>query len=158
MFTFEKATMIEFPENIVFIIVEDDAGHALLTKKTLRRLGLEHEIRHFYNGYEFLNFLTEHNTKTINITNEAYVVLMDISMPGLSGIEVLCALKAENAWKNIPVVMVSTSDSSEEVNSCFELGCFDFLVKHVDIKKLAGTLSRLSISHRSIVQIKLRKA
>lgn len=150
--------MIEFPHTIVFIVVEDDAGHALLIKKSLRRLGLEHEIRHFYNGYEFLNYLAECNSKSGSKTNESYVVLMDISMPGLSGIEVLCALKSEEVWKNIPVIMVSTTDSPDEVNACFELGCFDFLIKPVEIKNLAGTLSRLSISHKSIVQVKLRKA
>ncbi|NLF43814.1 MAG: response regulator [Bacteroidales bacterium] len=127
-----------------FIIVDDDAGHALLIRKTLKRIGIVNSVFHCFNAYELLDLLNGKKAGSASFSPNSFIVFLDISMPGLSGIDVLEIIRLDEKLKDITVVMVSTSESPEEMNKCFEFGCLDFLVKPVSQAQLKECCERIA--------------
>lgn len=130
-------------KNITIIIAEDDEGHALLIKRNLKRSGVVNPIIHFSNGEEVINFFFGENPAYMQQKNTSYIVLLDIKMPKLDGIEVLERLKNDPATKKIPVIMITTTDNPREINACHELGCNNYIVKPIDYLKFIEIVKRL---------------
>ena len=110
------------------LIVEDDEGHAILIRENLTAAGLPNRMLHFRDGQAVLDFFFggEHKTE------EMYLVLLDIRMPKVDGIEVLRRLKADAELRKLPVIMLTTTDDSREVERCHELGCSVYIQKPGD--------------------------
>ena len=72
-------------------------------------------------------------------------MLLDIRMPGMDGIEVLRRIKTDARLKNMPVIILTTTDDPREIALCYELGCNNYLVKPVEFEKFAEVLKRLGL-------------
>lgn len=118
-------------DDVVILIAEDDKGHFVLTKHCLRRGGLSNEIIWFEDGQEALDFLFGGNGRTRDRRKE-YVLLLDIRMPKVDGINVLRRIKSDPELNRMPVIMVTTSDASANVELCGQLGCSGYVVKPID--------------------------
>jgi CheY-like chemotaxis protein len=116
-------------EDVIILIAEDDLGHYLLAKRQLRSSGVTRKIVHFPDGQLATDFL---NTKCIIDDGTKYLLLLDIRMPKINGVEILEYVKKHPELKRIPVVIVTTSDNPINVNRCKELGCDDYIVKPLD--------------------------
>jgi CheY-like chemotaxis protein len=93
------------------LIVDDDEGHAILIRENLESAGLNNPIKHFHDGQAVLDFFASRRGQT----QGSYLVLLDIRMPKLDGIEVLRRLKADPELSKLPVIMLTTTDDSREV-------------------------------------------
>lgn len=130
---------------VVILVVEDDHGHARLIEKNLRRAGLNNRIERFEDGQDVLDFLFRRGDGQKRQMDVAYLLLLDIRMPKVDGIEVLRQVKADPELKKIPVSMLTTTDDPREVEKCHALGCNNYIVKPVDYEKFAEAIKRLGM-------------
>jgi len=121
------------------LIVDDDEGHAILIRENLEAAGLSNRIRHFRDGQAILDFFF----KDRPIPGDAFLVLLDIRMPKVDGIEVLRRIKSDPNLRRLPVIMLTTTDDSREIARCHELGCNVYMQKPVDYDRFSEAIRRL---------------
>jgi CheY-like chemotaxis protein len=130
----------------IILVVEDDDGHADLIQEGLRESAVLNPILRFSDGATVWDFL---NNRQIgeNAYNpeQAYLMLLDINMPGMDGVEVLRRIKNSETLRSLPVIMLTTTDDPREIKHCYELGCNFYVAKPVDFQKLTETLRRLGL-------------
>ena len=130
-------------KDIIILVAEDDDGHFTLTKKVLRRAGFENKIIRFIDGQQTLEFLIgSETTDAKRDENLKYLLLLDIRMPGINGIEVLEKAKKHKQIREIPVVMVTTSGDHKIAEKCYSLGCEAHVIKPIG-QSLAGIVERV---------------
>ena len=130
----------------VILIVEDDEGHAILVRENLEAAGLGNRIVHFRDGQAVLDFFFKRDPGTARETGDhTYLVLLDIRMPKVDGIEVLRRLKADPELHKLPIIMLTTTDDVREVERCHQLGCNVYIQKPVDYDKFAEAIRRLGL-------------
>jgi len=132
------------------IITEDDEGHARLIKKNLSNSGLNKEFLHFTNGIDLVNFLQNNINEIDNYDGFKYIILLDIRMPGMDGVEVLKIIKLNEILKKLPVIIITTTDDPEEIEQCRSFGCNMYINKPVDYKKFVLTINKLSTMLKDI--------
>lgn len=108
------------------LLVEDDPQDADLTMHTLRRHGLTEKLTHVKDGAEALQWLEQyvqmgHHTLRL--------VLLDLKMPRLNGVQVLDRMKAHPEMRRIPVVVMTSSQQEADLSSCYDLGVNSYIVK-----------------------------
>lgn len=121
------------------LIVDDDEGHAILIRENLEAAGLSNRIRHFRDGQAILDFFF----KDRPAPGDAFLVLLDIRMPKIDGIEVLRRIKADPGLRKLPVIMLTTTDDSREIVRCHDLGCNVYMQKPVDYDRFSEAIRRL---------------
>ena len=130
----------------VVLIAVDDEGHAILIQQTLRDAGLGNQIHHFIDGQAILDFLFRRGPGLQRDLSERYVLLLDIRMPKVNGVEVLHQMKANAELRKLPVIMLTTTDDPSEVRRCHELGCGVYIQKPVDYDKFSEAIRRQRIA------------
>lgn len=128
---------------IVILIAEDDDGHAELIIEGLRETGLKNQIVRFDNGKDIWDYLVDVHKDELPGNNAEYLVMLDINMPLVDGTEVLRRIKNDDNMKNIPVIMLTTTDDPREIEKCYQLGCNVYITKPVEFIKFAETLQKL---------------
>mgnify|MGYP001603632213 FL=1 len=123
------------------LIVDDDEGHAILICQNLEGAGLENRIEHFRDGQAILDYFFDHRHRA----NETYLILLDIRMPKVDGIEVLRRLKADPEFRTLPVIMLTTTEDTREVERCHQLGCSVYIQKPIDYDKFAEAIRRIGL-------------
>jgi CheY-like chemotaxis protein len=131
-------------KEMIILIAEDDDGHAELIREGLEDSGVRNQIIRFINGEDAWNFLAAISGSEKR-ENKNYLLLLDINMPRMDGVEVLRRLKSDEGLREIPVMMLTTTDDPREVEACYRLGCNLYITKPVDFKKFAETLKRLGL-------------
>jgi CheY-like chemotaxis protein len=126
--------------DLIVLLAEDDDGHATLIQRNLIRAGLDARFVRARDGREALNLLARRDANL----HGRIVILLDIRMPELDGIEVLRRVKSEQRTSFIPVYMLTTTDDSSEVERCFQLGCNAYITKPVVYEQLVETIRRLA--------------
>lgn len=137
---------------VVILVCDDDAGHARLIEKNLERVGLHNSMMRFENGQEILDFLFERGEGAKRGPDAAYLLLLDIRMPKVDGVEVLRQVKADAHLRKLPVIMLTTTDDPREVARCHALGCSNYIVKPVDYDKFSEAIKQLGM-FISLVQV-----
>lgn len=139
-------------KDVVILVAEDDEGHAGLIKKNLARAGIVNEVLLFRDGQEILDFLFEHGDGPHREHDVAYVLLLDIRMPKVDGVEVLEKIKAHPELRKLPVVMITTTDDPREVNRCHALGCSNYITKPIDYERFVNAIRQLGL-FLAVVQV-----
>ncbi|MDZ4403610.1 response regulator [Prosthecobacter sp.] len=139
-------------QEVVIIIAEDDAGHARLIEKNLGRVGLHNPIQFFENGQEVLDFLFRRGPGPHRKSDTAYLLMLDIRMPKVDGVETLRQVKEDDSLRKLPVIMLTTTDDPREIQRCHQLGCNSYIVKPVDYDKFAEAIKQLGM-FVSLVQV-----
>ncbi len=142
-------------DGVTILMAEDDDGHALLVQERFENVGVHNPIIRFKDGQETWDFLS--GAKPGLEAGKGYLLLLDIRMPGLDGVEVLKRVKQDPRLKSMPVIMLTTTDDPREINLCYELGCNNYLVKPVEFEKFAEVLKRLGL-FLMIVKVSKTKA
>lgn len=137
---------------VIILVAEDDAGHAGLIQKNLVRSGIVNPIMHFKNGQKVLDFLLQQGAGPHRQFGVAYVLLLDIQMPIVDGIEVLAKVKADPELCKLPVIMLTTTDDPREVERCHELGCSNYITKPVEYHHFVHAILQLGL-FLSVVQV-----
>jgi CheY-like chemotaxis protein len=139
-------------KEVIILIAEDDDGHARLIEKNLSRAGLHNRIQRFLNGQQALDFLFQRGPEPHRLAEAAYLLLLDIRMPQVDGVEVLRQIKADAELRKMPVIMLTTTDDPREVERCHALGCSTYIVKPVVYDKFAEAINRMGL-FVSLVQV-----
>jgi len=132
-------------KEMIILIAEDDDGHADLIMDGLEESGVCNTFIRFSNGEDVWNFLSGKGDKTVRDKSKGYLLLLDINMPKMDGVEVLKRMKSNDELKDIPVMMLTTTDDPREVEACYKIGCNLYITKPVDFLKFTETLKRLGL-------------
>ena len=132
-------------KEVIILIAEDDEGHAALIRRNLRRAGLSNTILHFKDGEETLNFLFRRGEGPHRETGSPYLLLLDIRMPKVDGVEVLRQIKQDEELRKMPVIMITTTDDPKEVENCHYLGCSNYITKPIDYDKFVEAIRQLGL-------------
>jgi len=137
---------------VIILVAEDDAGHARLIEKNLTRAGLNNPVVRFDNGQAVLDFLFRRGSGRHRGSDVPYLLLLDIRMPQVDGIEVLRQIKQDSELRKVPVIILTTTDDPREVERCHSIGCASYIVKPVDYNKFAEAITGLGL-YISLVQV-----
>jgi CheY-like chemotaxis protein len=130
---------------VTILIAEDDDGHAELIREHLQDTGIHNPIIRFANGQETWNFLSCSGSGPCREPKKAYLLLLDIRMPKMDGVEVLKRIKADQKLRSMPVIMLTTTDDPREVKECYDLGCNCYITKPINYPSFAEALKRLGL-------------
>jgi CheY-like chemotaxis protein len=130
---------------VTILVVDDDDGHTELVRRNLRRGGINNPIVALPTGAEALDYVLRRNAYASRGNGADLLVLLDINMPGLDGVEVLRQIKADPEARKIPVLMLTTTDDPREINRCYELGCNIYITKPVDPSAFMEAIQRLGL-------------
>lgn len=131
-------------EPILIVLVEDDDGHATLVERNLKH-GLANGLHRLRDGQEALDFVRAHNAQSNLGSSQPMLLLLDIKMPRIDGIEVLRQLKADPRTMMVPVIILTTTDDPREIQRCYELGCSVYITKPVDYQSFVEAITRLGL-------------
>lgn len=132
-------------EALTIVLAEDDDGHALLIHKNLQRAGLVNGFIRVKDGQEALDLLAGDGTKPGSGLSGKCLLLLDINMPRVDGVEVLRRIKADPVLALTPVIMLTTTDDPREVERCYGLGCNVYITKPVDYESFVEAIKQLGL-------------
>lgn len=130
---------------VTIIIVEDDPGHAKLIENNLRRGGLKNPIKDFENGQQALDYLKGPGDFAGHPIDQCTLLLLDINMPVMNGVELLRILKQDTKLRNIPVIMLTSTDDQREIDECYSLGCNLYVPKPVKFNRFSAVMHELGL-------------
>ncbi len=133
-------------------MVEDDEGHARLIEKNIRRAGVANEIVPFTNGTEALAYLLGPDGSGLVNKGRQLLVLLDLNLPDMTGIDILEKVKGNEHTKRSPVVVLTTTDDQREIQRCYDLGANVYITKPVDYEGFANAIKQLGLFF-SVMQI-----
>lgn len=138
-------TFPDAKEMLTILLAEDDEGHAELVLGSLREAGVKNPMQRFRDGQELMEFLEGVMGSMSLEPSRPYVLLLDVRMPRMDGLEVLRRLKEDPVMRTLPVIMLTTTDDPREVEACYRLGCNGYVVKPVGYDSFSETLHRLGL-------------
>ncbi|MCY1671037.1 response regulator [Novosphingobium sp. SL115] len=138
------------PLAVNIVMIEDDEGHARLIEKNIRRAGISNSIRHFTDGTTALNYLYEDPHGPAR--NGPALVLLDLNLPDMSGIDILARIKGDGKLRRTPVVVLTTTDDKVEIQRCYDLGCNVYITKPVNYENFADAIRQLGL-FLSVIQV-----
>jgi two-component system response regulator len=131
---------------VEIILVEDNPDDAALTIRALKKQNLANRLVHLKDGAEALDFLFA--TGLYQGRNTDYVpkvILLDLKMPKINGIEVLQKVKSDAIMKTIPVVVLTSSAEDPDIKKCYELGANSYIVKPVEFENFTQKISEIGM-------------
>jgi two-component system response regulator len=129
---------------VEILLIEDNMSDAELTIRALKKHNLVNKLIHLKDGAEALDFIfAEGEFTERNIQNTPKVILLDLKMPKVNGIEVLKKLKADERFQSIPIVILTSSKEDPDVKTCYELGANSYIVKPVKFEEFLKAVSEL---------------
>jgi DNA-binding response OmpR family regulator len=137
---------------VTIIMIEDDEGHARLIERNIRRSGVNNEVLPFTNGTAALRYLFGGDGSGLDHKGEALLILLDLNLPDMTGIDILQRVKENRYLKTTPVVVLTTTDDTMEIKRCYELGCNVYITKPVNYESFATAIRQLGLFF-SVIQV-----
>jgi two-component system, response regulator len=138
--------MRQVDEAIEILLVEDSPADAELTIRALKKHGMVNALTWLKDGAEALDFLFATGAHAGRDTaRRPKVVLLDLHLPRLSGIEVLRQLKGDERTRSIPVVVLTSSSESTDVKECYQLGVNSYITKPVSFDDFVTATGQLGL-------------
>lgn len=131
-------------EALEILLVEDNPDEVELTKRALTKGKIANKLKVVRDGQEALDYMF-HEVINNDKTKAPIpgLILLDIKLPKVDGIEVLRRLKSDSRLKNIPVVMLTTSRREQDIINSYDLGVNSYIVKPVDFDKFVETVKNI---------------
>jgi CheY-like chemotaxis protein len=126
------------------LLVEDNEADVELTLRAFKRRRLANPIAVAWDGEEALNYVHQRGQFTHAAAVPA-VILLDLRLPKLSGLEVLREIKSHPVYRHVPVVVLTTSSEDRDIQSCYELGAASYIVKPVEFDKFQEVVDRIDL-------------
>ncbi|HEV7326825.1 MAG TPA: response regulator [Bosea sp. (in: a-proteobacteria)] len=133
-------------------MIEDDEGHARLIEKNIRRAGVNNEIIPFQNGTDALAFLFGADGTGEASSRRQLLILLDLNLPDMAGVDILEKVKANQHTRRSPVIVLTTTDDSREIQRCYDLGANVYITKPVDYEGFANAIKQLGLFF-SVMQV-----
>ena len=125
------------------LLVEDNARDAEMTMRTLRKRHLANHVVHVKDGQEALDWLFGSATQDPDTRPRPKVVLLDLKLPKVDGLEVLRAIRADERTRFLPVVIMTSSHEQRDVIESYKLGVNSYVVKPVDFDAFSAAVAEL---------------
>ena len=133
-------------QEVEVLIVEDNDEDAELAIRALKKHHLANKVVHLNDGEQALDFIFgRRNYSGRVISQMPKVILLDIKMPKVSGLEVLRAVKSDPVMKVIPVVILTSSEEDPDIKKSYELGANSYIVKPVEFDNFSKTVAELGM-------------
>jgi CheY-like chemotaxis protein len=130
---------------VTIVMIEDDEGHARLIERNIRRSGINNEIVPFTSGRPALDYFLGGDGRSGLEKGKGYLVLLDLNLPDMSGVDILKRLKESGTTERIPVVVLTTTDDKTEIQRCYDLGCNVYVTKPVNYENFAEAIRQLGL-------------
>ena len=130
---------------VVIAMIEDDEGHARLIEKNLRRAGVHNEIVPLADGAGAIAYLFGSDGSGLVNKGRPLLILLDLNLPDMSGIDLLRRLKENAHLRLSPVVVLTTTDDKSEIQRCYDLGCNVYITKPVYYEKFAHAIQQFGL-------------
>ena len=133
------------PNSVDVLLVEDNISDAELTIRELKKHNMANNLYHVKNGEEALDFIfaTGKFAKERDVQYPPKVILLDIQMPKVNGIEVLQKIKTDPRTRSVPVVILTSSKENPDIQKCYDLGANSYIVKPVNFEGFAQAIKNL---------------
>jgi two-component system response regulator len=132
-------------QQVEILLVEDSSADAEMTQRTLKRRGIANNIDWVHDGVEALDYLFREGAYADRDPGHPKLVLLDLKMPRLDGLQVLERMKRDDRTKSIPVVMMTSSREEGDLITSYQLGVNSFIVKPVDFNEFAETVAQVGM-------------
>ena len=137
---------------VTIVMIEDDEGHARLIEKNIRRAGVNNEILPFANGTDALAYLFGPDGSGEVGLNRHLLILLDLNLPDMTGVDILERVKSNPHTRRAPVVVLTTTDDTREIQRCYDLGANVYITKPVNYESFANAIRQLGLFF-SVIQI-----
>jgi CheY-like chemotaxis protein len=127
---------------VEILLVEDDPSQAELAVRALRKHNISNHIRVVEDGAGAVEFLFPEDTRHL-VTPR--MILLNLGLPKIDGIEVLRRIKGHPRTRNIPVIIMTVSRKASDLQACLELGANSFIIKPVDFQQFADAVRSLDL-------------
>ena len=121
------------------LLVEDDKLDAMTVKRALKDLDINNQLVCTANGEEALEYLNNNGNK------KPCIILLDLNMPKMNGVEFLQIVKADDTLKMIPVIVLTTSSQQQDIVESFKLSVAGYIVKSVDYAEFTEAISTINL-------------
>lgn len=136
---------------INILMIDDDAGDTLMAKEAIEQSDLQTKLHITHDGIEAMAFLT--NDGKYADAPRPDLILLDLNMPRMDGHEVLTWLKNQTSLKNIPVIILTTSDASQDVEECYNKQANCFITKPIDLDEFTRVINEVNGFWTQIVKL-----
>ena len=140
------------PQPVTILMIEDDEGHARLIEKNIRRAGVNNEIVAFGDGSSAMKYLFGPDGSGEANAHRQLLVLLDLNLPDMRGVDILAKIKSNVHLKRSPVVVLTTTDDSREIQHCYDLGANVYITKPVNYEGFANAIIQLGLFF-SVIQV-----
>lgn len=133
-------------DNIEILFAEDSSDDAMLTIRALAKSGFTNKLHHVIDGAEALDFMYCRGIyESRDITQHPKLLLLDLKMPKVSGMQVLEKIKSDPQFKAIPVVILTSSQEDPDIANCYDLGANSYIVKPVDSNNFFNAIKEMGM-------------
>lgn len=132
-------------QQVEILLVEDSSPDAEMTLRTLKRRGIANSVEWVKDGVEAVEYLYCEGQFAGRSSGQPKLVLLDLKMPRMDGLQVLARMKADARMKSIPVVMMTSSREEGDLLASYELGVNSYVVKPVDFDAFAETVAQVGM-------------
>ncbi|WP_299361798.1 response regulator [Winogradskyella sp.] len=132
-------------KNLNILLIEDDMIEVMKLKRASGSLNLNHNITEANNGEEALKILEEKE-------NLPHIILLDLNMPKINGIEFLKILKADDQLKYIPTIILTTSSNQRDLLECYKIGIAGYVLKPLKYEEYVSKIEKL-LSYWSVNEL-----
>jgi len=132
-------------QTVQIVMIEDDEGHARLIERNIRRAGVNNEIVPFQSGTEAVNYLLGADGSGAVSADRAMLILLDLNLPDMSGVDILAKVKSNANTKRSPVIVLTTTDDQREIQRCYDLGANVYITKPVNYESFANAIRQLGL-------------
>lgn len=136
---------MQVPQSVKIVMIEDDEGHARLIEKNIRRAGVTNEIVPFATGGEALSYLMGPDGSGEVWRGQPVLVLLDLNLPDMSGIDILERIKANAHTHRVMVIVLTTTDDPREIARCYDLGANVYVSKPMQYDKFVHAIQQLGM-------------
>lgn len=133
-------------------MIEDEAGHARLIEKNIRRAGVNNQIVSFADGTSALHYLLGPDGSGQVSSRRQLLVLLDLNLPDMTGLAILTAVKGNTHLKRSPVIVLTTTDDTREIQKCYDSGANAYITKPLSYEGFSAAIRQLGL-FLSVIQV-----
>ncbi len=132
-------------QRVDILLVEDSVADAEMTLRTLKRQGVVNTVEWVRDGVEAIDYLFRENQFAAREPGMPKLVLLDLKMPRMDGLQVLARMSSDERTRAVPVVMMTSSREEGDVLASYELGVNSYVVKPVDFSEFAERVVQVGL-------------
>ena len=136
-------------KNLKILLIEDDMIEVMKLNRSISKLEMNHKIIEANNGEEALKLLSKKD-------NLPDIILLDLNMPKINGIEFLSILKSDDTLKHIPTIILTTSNNQKDLIACYEIGIAGYVLKPLKYEEYVSKIENI-LAYWSINELKKHK-